>query len=96
MEKITGRRGWISPEEERRGNKTGKVVIAHGSEEFCEVTPIGLADESKVSLYGRETDRDLRSASPNEQRRGGWGGVRCQTFFFFSLFSKPRAGLATV
>ena len=39
---------------------TGKVAIAHGSVEFCEATPIGLADESKESLYGHETDRDLR------------------------------------
>ena len=46
-----------------RGNETGKVAIAHGSVEFCEVTPIGLADESYESLYGRETDRDhLRDA----------------------------------
>ena len=30
-----------------RGNETGKVAIAHGNLEFCEVTPIGLiADES--------------------------------------------------
>ena len=37
--------------------------IAHGSVEFCEATPIGLADDSKESLYGREIDRDLlRSA----------------------------------
>ena len=28
------------------GNETGKVAIAHGSVEFCEATPIGLADES--------------------------------------------------
>ena len=35
----------ISPGEER-GNETGKVAIAHGSVEFCEATPIGLADES--------------------------------------------------
>ena len=41
---------------------TGKVAIAHGSAEFCEATLIGLVDESKESLYGRETDRDLRSA----------------------------------
>ena len=26
--------------------ETGKVAIAHGSVEFCEATPIGLADES--------------------------------------------------
>ena len=43
-------------------NKPGEVVFAHGSVEFCEAAPIGLADESKKSLYGRETDRDLRSA----------------------------------
>ena len=40
-----GRRGQTSPEEER-GNETGKVAITHGSVEFCEATPIGLADES--------------------------------------------------
>ena len=51
----------VSPGEER-GNEIGKVVIAHGSVEFCEETPIDLADESKESLYGRETDRDLRNA----------------------------------
>ena len=55
-------RGQTSPGEER-GNKTGKVAIAHGSVEFCEATPIGLTDESKESLYGRETNRDhLRNA----------------------------------
>ena len=32
--------------QEKRGNETGKVAIAHGSVEFCEATPIGLADES--------------------------------------------------
>ena len=47
---------------EERGNETGKVAIVHGSVEFCEATSIGLADESKECLYGRETDRDLRSA----------------------------------
>ena len=33
-----------------------------GSVEFCEATPIGQVDEPKVSLSGRETDQDLRSA----------------------------------
>ena len=47
---------------EEKGNETGQVVIAHGSVEFCEATPIGLDDESKGSLYGRDTDRDLRNA----------------------------------
>ena len=62
MEEIRGRHGQTSPGEER-GNETGKVVIAHGSIEFYEATPAGLADESKEeSLYGRETDRDLRNA----------------------------------
>ena len=57
-----GRRGQTSPGEER-GNETGKVAIAHGSSvEFCEATPIGQADDTYESLYGRETDRDLRHA----------------------------------
>ena len=51
----------MDPPEASR-NETGKVVIAHGGVESCEATPIGLADESKDSLYVRETDRDLRSA----------------------------------
>ena len=56
------RRGWTSPGEER-GDETGeKVVIKHQSVEICEATLIGLADQSKEFLYGRETDRDLRSA----------------------------------
>ena len=61
MKKRRGRRGQTSPGEEP-GNETGKVDIAHGSVEFCEAASIGLADESKESLYGRETDRDLRNA----------------------------------
>ena len=60
MEERRGRRGWTSPEE--RSNETGKLIIIDGSVEFCEATPIGLVDEPKVSLYGRETDQDLRSA----------------------------------
>ena len=36
--------------------------MADGSVEFFEATPIGLVDKPKISLYGRETDRDLRSA----------------------------------
>ena len=64
MEKRRGRRGQTSPKKER-DNEVGKVVIAHGSSvEFCEATPTGLADESKESLYGRDTDRDLRHADP--------------------------------
>ena len=52
----------LLPPGEERGNEIRKVVIAHGSVEFCEVTPIGLADESKEVLYGSETGRDLRNA----------------------------------
>ena len=55
------RRGQTSPGEER-GNETGKVFIVHGRVEFCEATPMGLADESKESLYRRQTGRDLRTA----------------------------------
>ena len=61
VEKRKGRCDQTSPGKER-GNETKKVAIAHGSVEFCEATPIGLADESKEFLYGRETDRDLRNA----------------------------------
>ena len=61
VEEKRGRRGWTSPGEER-SNEIGKLVIAHGSVEFCEATPFYLVGESKKSLYGRETDRDLHSA----------------------------------
>ena len=59
---------WRQEEEdaagEERGNETGKVAISYGSVEFCEATPIGLADESQQSLYGRETGQDhLRNAN---------------------------------
>ena len=63
MEERRCRRGKTLPVLiDERGSETRKVVIAHGSVEFCEATPIGLVDESKESLYGRETGRDLRSA----------------------------------
>ena len=45
VEARRGRRGQTSPGEER-GNETGKVAIAHGSVDFCEAKPIGLADDS--------------------------------------------------
>ena len=46
----------------RERQRDWESVVSHGSVEFCEATPTGPADESKESLYGRETDRDLRSA----------------------------------
>ena len=46
----------------RLENLSSQLVIADGSVEFCEASPIVLVDEAKISLYGRETDRDLRSA----------------------------------
>ena len=65
---------------------------------------IYLVDEPKISLYRRETDRDLRSACRcvadftvlNFSERAVWG-VCCQTFPFvlFSLFRRPRAGLSS-
>ena len=61
MEERRGRCGKTSPGEER-SNETGKLVIAHGSLEFCDAIPFNLVDQSKESLYGRETDRGLRSA----------------------------------
>ena len=56
---------WRKEEEDaarHRRNETGKVVMAYESVELYEAPPIGLDDESKESLYGCETDRDLRSA----------------------------------
>ena len=62
MEERRGRPVRHHQEKREATSLTGKVVIAHESEEFCEETPIGLADESKESLYVRKTDRDLRTA----------------------------------
>ena len=92
-----------SPGEER-SNETGNLIIADGSVEFCEATPIGLVDEPKVSsLYGRETDQDLRSATKTcvapvdasrdfysfspNEQCGGGGGVGGYTARLFMLFS---------
>ena len=54
-------------------------MIADESVELCEATPIGLVDEPKVSLYGRETDQDLRSAC-----------IMLPDLFFCSLFPVQR------
>ena len=48
-------------QEKKEATRLGNL-ISQRSVEFCGATPIGLVDEPKVSLYGRETDRDLRSA----------------------------------
>ena len=48
-------------QEKKEAARLEKLVIAHGSVEFCEATPFDLVDESKKSLYGRKADRDLRS-----------------------------------
>ena len=53
MEGRRGRRGQTSPGEERGNETTGKVAIAHGSVEYCEATPIGLADESYEAFFLR-------------------------------------------
>ena len=47
-------------QEKERSNETGKVVIAHGSVEFCEAALIGLVDETKNPVRARD-GRDLRS-----------------------------------
>ena len=39
-----------------------KSLLRTEAKNFAKRQPIGLVDESKESLYGRETDRDLRSA----------------------------------
>ena len=90
-----GNKRWTRLDIARRGsNETGKLAIALRSVGFCEATPFDLVDESKVSLYGGETGRDLRSAcdasgyfylfSPNEQR-GGWGECAARLFILSSF-----------
>ena len=96
-------------QEKREATALEKVVIAHGSVEFCEATPFDLVDGSRESLvYGRETDRDLCCACRcvtwflfyflRTSSVGGGRWVRGQTFYFaiFSMLSGPRAGFATV
>ena len=86
MEGRRGRRGQISPGEER-GNETGKVAIAHGSVQFGEATLIGLADESWESLYGRETDRDhLRNADLRRNPKTLRGLARALSESSFQFF----------
>ena len=66
--------------------ETGKLGIAHGSVEFCETTAFDLVDKPKQSLYGREADRDLRSA------------CRCIAFYckyIFMYVSFPRTTTTT-
>ena len=56
-------------QEKREATGLGFFFIVHGRVEFCEATPMGLADESKESLYGRETSRDLRNAELRSAHR---------------------------
>ena len=76
--------------QEKRDNETGKVVIAHGSIEFCEASPIGLVDEPKESCTGaRRTETCVapmhvdasrvflfysNNININNEQRGGRGG----------------------
>ena len=48
-----GRRGQTSPGEERDNETTGKVAIAHGSVEYFEATPIGLADDCALQYFSK-------------------------------------------
>ena len=97
-------------QEKKRGNKTGKVVIAHGSVEFYEATHIGLVDELMESCTGaRQTETCVAPRHVDASRdfyfiyseRATWevrGGcaARLSPWLSFSRFSRPRAGLATV
>ena len=63
----------------------------------------GSAVESKESLHGRETDRDLRDVHASRDffffQRAAWGrggGGALPDFFFFPVQQTTRAGLATV
>ena len=48
-------------QEKREATRLGNL-LSHTEVEFCESTPFDLVDEPKESLYGSESDRDLRSA----------------------------------
>ena len=97
VEERRGRRGYTSPGEER-DNETGKVVIAHGSVEFCEATPIGLVDEPEESCTAGAR-RTKTCVEPKHEDASGdfylifyeraeWGGeLHCPIFSFCSLFS---------
>ena len=66
-EKIIGSRFVFSRRAIQGQNRRARIMSGRNlplycTVELCEATPIGLVDEPKVSLYGRETDRDLRSA----------------------------------
>ena len=86
VEKMRGRRSQTSLREERSNDTGKKVVIAHGSVEFCEATPIDLADESKESLYGREMDQDLGNAD----LRSTSTCSRCVAWFFIFCPNEQR------
>ena len=53
---------WRKEEEDAARHRQEKREATRFGKLLCEATLIGLVDESKESLYGRETDRDLRSA----------------------------------
>ena len=76
-------------------NETGNLIIADGSVEFCEATPIGLVDEPKVSCTDArpttcvapvDASRDfiyfLRTSSVGG---GGGGGYAARLFLLFSF-----------
>ena len=70
-------------QEKGEATKLG-TLLSHpegSSVEICEATPFYLVDESKESLYGREADRDLRSA------------CRCVTCFHFIFSERAAWGL---
>ena len=78
-----------------------EFAVVVGSVEFYEATPMGLVDDPKNPVR----ERVYRCVtcfyfifSGRAASGGGGGGERCQTFSFvpFSLFSRPRAGLATM
>ena len=60
--------------QEKREATTGKVIITHGTVEFCGATLFWASQRTKESLYGRGTERDLHSACRSVT----------QLFFFFS------------
>ena len=107
MEERRDRRGWKSPREER-GSETGKVVIAHGSIEFCEATSTGLVDEwKKPCTDARRTETCVAPRHVDASRdfyfifseRATWGkgeGSVLPDFLFCCLFpvQQTTSGMA--
>ena len=81
-------------EKSEKSSETGKLVIADGTVEFCEATPIGLVDNpctdarpTKTCVVPVDASRDFIYFFGTSSQCGGWGGGdMLPDFSFCSLF----------